>query len=424
MLDAGTHAERPALAGVRVVDWTHVLAGPYAGYLLGQMGADVIRVERADGGDITRTTALDERLGALELGEGFVMQGSGKRSIAIDARDAEARAALLALIAGADVLIENFRPGKLGALGLDPAALIERFPRLVVCSVTGFGQSGELSGRRAYDHVIQAASGIMAANRDEAGRPQRIGLPLIDYATGMQAALAVVAALHRRAQDAVAGVPRTRGEWLDVSMHEVALTISAPAYASHAVSGIERKASRATAFSGNPLSGTFDTAAGHLAIVCNTDAQSRAFVSAMRAAGEVATEVDALQAAVAQRDVEATHHWIAARLATRSAADWEAHFRAFEVPAAEVVSPAAAYDRAKGDAARWPRVRLDRADGRIVAVPGPGYGSTAPHPSTLAPPPLRGEHGRALLREVGVDDAAFDAMRARGAVYEPGSVAP
>lgn len=411
-------ASRPPLAGVRVVDWTHILAGPYAAYNLALLGAEVVRIERHDECDITRSTALDPALAALELGEGFVMQGAGKRSVALDARDPDARAAIARLIASADVLVENFRPGKLRALGFDPAELIRRYPDLVVCSLTGFGQSGPLAGRRAYDHVIQAASGVMGANRDAEGRPQRIGLPIIDYATGAQAALAILAALHRRWRDRAEGRPRARGEWLDVAMHEVALTLSAPAYASHAVSGIERKASRATAFSGNPLSGTFAAASGFLAIVCNSEAQSAAFLRAMRAAGIAEDDVLRLESLVLARDVEGTHAWLEPRLRARDAAAWEEHFRAHEVPAAEALAPSAAYDFAKRDATRWPEVRLDNADGRSVRVPGPGFGSSERLVPALSAPPLRGEHTSEVLREVGLDPATIEAMLARGAARQ------
>jgi len=187
------------LRGLRVLDWTHVLAGPFAAYNLALLGADVVRVERVDGTELIRDKGLDPQLAAAGLGESFVVQGSGKRSLAIDARDARARAALHALIARADVLVENFRPGKLRALGFDPAELVRRHPRLIVCSITGFGQAGASSGRRAYDHVVQAASGLMSANADADGVPQRVGFPIIDYAVGMQAALAVLAALARAA---------------------------------------------------------------------------------------------------------------------------------------------------------------------------------------------------------------------------------
>ena len=405
----------PPLQGLRVIDWTHILAGPYATYILALLGAEVIRIERHDECDITRSTALDPALGALELGEGFVMQGAGKKSVAVDARDPQIKRALAELIASADVLIENFRPGKLRALGFDPAALIAQHSGLIVCSLTGFGQSGPLSGRRAYDHVIQAASGLMAANSDTQGRPQRIGLPIIDYATGMQAALAILAALHRRSREREAGRPRTRGEWIDVAMHHVALTLSAPAYASHAVSGIERKATRATAFSGNPLSGTFATARGFVAVVCNSEAQTKAFLGAMLAFGVKREAVARLEGLVRARDVDGTHAWLEPVLLARAAAEWEAFFRDHEVPAAEALAPAAAYDAVKTDAALWPEVRLSNADNRRVRVPGAGFASSEPLMPTLGAPPLRGEHTREVLRAAGMDDATLEAAIARGA---------
>jgi len=157
-----------------VVDWTHILAGPFCGYQLALLGADVIRIERPDGDDMIRKSAADPVLGALGLGEAFVTQGGGKRSLAIDARDPRAKEILARLVARADVLIENFRPGKLAALGFDPAQLIVQHPRLVVCSITGFGPQ---STRRAYDHVVQAASGLMVANANAEGVPQRPAAP-------------------------------------------------------------------------------------------------------------------------------------------------------------------------------------------------------------------------------------------------------
>lgn len=420
MFDPTDGPDRPPLAGVRVIDWTHILAGPFTSYNLALLGAEVIRIERHDDCDITRSTVIDPALAALELGESFVIQGAGKKSIALDARDPDAKSAIASLIASADVLVENFRPGKLRALGFDPTELIQRHPDLVVCSLTGFGQKGPLATRRAYDHVIQAASGMMTANCDSEGRPQRIGLPIIDYATGSQAALAILAALHRRWLDRAEGRMRERGEWLDVALHGVALMLSAQAYASHAVSGIDRKPSRATALSGNPLSGTFATASGFLAIVCNSSAQSAAFLRAMRAAEVDEAEVSRLATMVLARDVEGTHKWLESTLLGRDATAWEEHFRAHEVPAAAVLTPSAAYDLAKVDNARWPAVQLTNADERWVRVPGPGFNSSERLIPALSAPPLRGEHTTEVLNGIGMDPATIEAMLVRGAARQAG----
>lgn len=411
---------RPPLAGVRVVDWTHILAGPYATYILTVLGAEVIRIERHDDCDIIRSTVQDPRLAGLELGEGFVMQAAGKKSVAVDARDPVVHAALARLIASADVLVENFRPGKLANLGFDPQELIDRHPELIVCSITGYGQTGERADRRAYDHVIQAASGLMVANADAHGRPQRIGLPIIDYATGMQAALGILVALQRRARDRLEGQSRQRGEWLDVAMHEVALTLSAQTFASHAVSGMARKTTRSTAFSGNPLSGTFATAKGYLAIVCNSEAQSNAFLRAMLADRVEAREVERLAHLVRERAVEGVHAWLAPVLARRNAGQWEEFFRAHEIPAAEALAPAAAYEAVKNDPTRWPEVELGNADGRKVHLPGAGFGSSLPLIPPLTAPPLRGEHTFEVLRGLGMDSQTLQLALARGVIRQPG----
>lgn len=406
----------PPLSGIRVVDWTHVLAGPYAAYNLALLGADVIRVERADAADIVRAKIQDPALAKLELGETFVMQSSGKRSIAVDARDKRAKRALQRLIGTADVLLENFRPGKLDSLGFAPQALIERHPRLIVCSISGFGQSGPLARRPAYDHVIQAMSGLMTANADAQGTPMRLGLPAIDYATGTQAALAILAALYRR--DAATNQTRVRGEWLDVSMLGVAMTLLAPAYAPHAVSGLARKTSRASAFSGNPLSGTFETAEGSIAFVCNTTAQTQTFLECLRDAGATDATLNSLAAHVKAREVDAVHACLAPLLRRRAAADWEVALTRFHIPASTVLSPAEAYDRARDDAAAWPRIRLDRVDGRCVSVPGPGFKSSETLTPSLTPPPSRGQHSRTILSELGFDEHEIAGMFADGAITD------
>ncbi len=405
-------------AGLRVLDWTHVLAGPFAAYQLALLGADVIRIERPGARDIVRDGGLDETLTALGLGEGFVMQGAGKRTLAIDARDPRGAQALHRLIAGADVLIENFRPGKLAALGFDPAELVRRHPRLVVCSITGFGQSGARAGRPAYDHAVQASSGFMAANQDADGRAQRLGFPAIDYATGQQAALAITAALLRR-ERALSSGTRIAGEWLDVSMQGSALTLLAPTYASWAVSGRERPRTRSTAYSGSPLSGTFETAAGMLALVCNSEAQARALPAALREAGVPDTLVAALVQAATARDVDTTQQLLGQAMAVADAARWEALFERHAIPSATVRTPLEAYDAARREhPAQWPEVTLDAADGRAVRVPGPGFASSLPLTVALRPPAQRGTHSRAVLREAGVTDAQIDAMIADGVVVQ------
>lgn len=405
-----TAAAAGPLAGLRVIDWTHVLAGPFAGYQLGLLGAEVIRVERADGDDLIRTKAADPALGALGLGEAFIAQGAGKRSLALDARDPRAQRALAALIAGADVLLENFRPGKLAALGFDPQALIERHPQLVVCSITGFGPGSSL---RAYDHVVQASSGFMAANADAAGKPQRVGFPVVDYAVGQQAAMAVMAALLRRGRTP----GRSRGEWLQVTMTGAALSLLAPVYAPPLISGITPPRSASTAFSGSPLSGTFEAADGHLALVCNAVDQAEGLMRALHEAGASATAVGPLLTAAKAGDVAAAQAILAELLRARATADWQARLAAHGVPATAVVE---ARDAARAAAPAWPQVSVPAPAGtRRVSVPGIGFASSEPLTVGLADPRRRGADTRALLAEAGLDADTIEAMLADGSASAP-----
>jgi len=412
-LPCDANAPAGPLTGLRVIDWTHVLAGPFTGYQLALLGAEVLRIERPDGDDLIRSKALDPALATQGLGEAFVAQGSGKRSLAIDARDPAARQALETLIASADVLLENFRPGKLAALGFDPAELICRHPRLVVCSITGFGPA---SDRRAYDHVIQAASGLMQANATAEGTPQRIGFPVVDYAVGQQGALAVMAALLRRERTAVG--KRVRGEWLQVSMMGAALTLMAPVFASELISGLKAPRSRSTAFSGSPLSGTFPVSDGHLAIVCNTRDQGDALMAALREAGMGQDLLQRLARAVAEGRVDEAQALMSVALVRADGATWVERFERHGVPVAMAVD---AMTAARSVCRGWPEVSLPLPDGqtRSVCVPGIGFQSTEPLTEKLLAPPLRGADTRALLGQAGLDTSTITALFEAGKAYEP-----
>ncbi|MCK9512536.1 MAG: CoA transferase [Pigmentiphaga sp.] len=405
--------DAPPLSGLTVVDWTHVLAGPVTSYNLAVLGARVIRIESVQGGDIIRMHSPDPALAAMEMGDAFVMQSAGKESLSIDANDSEARAILERLIARADVLVENFRPGKLAALGFDPQRLIRCYPQLIVCSVSGFGQQGEHAERPAYDHVIQAMSGMMDANADEQGNPRRFGSPLIDYATGMQATVAILAALARRSREE----SRECGEWLDVSLHSTALALLTPAYASHAVSGQARQRSRSTAFSGNPLSGTFATRDGFIAIVCNTRKQSGNFLRALRAAGLPRPQIDQLEEFVESGQVDSVHECLAKFLQQEPSCVWENRLIDVDVPVATVVSPAQAYDLAGGGPYFWPKVRVPGKTGTEVRVPGAGFSSSRTLTPELSAPPRRGEHSETILEELGMSEADIEGLQVRGAIH-------
>src|SRR6187549_2350445 len=206
--------------GIRVIDVTHVLAGPFAAYQLAILGADVIKVEHPDDPDQSRGAGTDKELNRRNMGTAFLTQASNKRSITLDLKQARDRDILKKLVATADVFVENYRPGAFDALGLGYEALAAINPRLIYASFSAFGQSGPRGRQTAYDHVIQATSGVMAMTGTKDVNPVKFGSPAIDYATGMTGAFALSAALFQREKTG-------RGQRIDMAMLDVAMILMA-----------------------------------------------------------------------------------------------------------------------------------------------------------------------------------------------------
>ena len=215
------------LAGIRVIEVAQNLAGPYCAQILGQLGADVVKVERPQGGDDTRGWGPPF---LEEAGSSYHAVNLGKRSVALDMKNAAELERLRALIDGADVLVQNLRPGSMEALGLDPPALMRKNPKLIYCSLWALGSVGPLKDNPGFDPMVQAFSGLMMMSGEPGGPPVRIGTQLLDHGTGMWAAIGVLAALLRRAATGRGGV-------VDTSLFETALGWWTIHYASYALSG-------------------------------------------------------------------------------------------------------------------------------------------------------------------------------------------
>lgn len=256
------------LEGIRVIDLTHVLAGPFATHQLCMLGADVIKIEKPGLGDQNRGLALRPELGGLA--PGFVAVNAGKRSMVVDLKTDEGRATIERLVATADVFVENFRPGKAARLGLTPARLQAINPKLIYCSISGWGQVGPHAGRPAYDHVIQAATGMMALQGDDPNAPpMKVGFPVVDMGAGMLAASAILAAL----------VVRARGDMtpivLDVSMVDASLMLMGSVAAGYWITGAAPARVGNRGFVGSPGADTFPTADGWISTAANTLKQFR-----------------------------------------------------------------------------------------------------------------------------------------------------
>ena len=206
-----------ALAGLKVIDVSRILGGPYCGQILGDHGADVIKVEPPQGDD-TRTWGPPFHQGTASYFRGLNRNKTGMR---LDLAKPEGREMLLGLLAGADVLIENFKTGTMERWGLGYEALAERFPRLVYCRVSGFGADGPMGGLAGYDAALQAQTGLMSVNGEVGGEPLRVGLPLIDMVTGLNAALGILMSLQERERSG-------RGQFVESALYDCGLSLLHP----------------------------------------------------------------------------------------------------------------------------------------------------------------------------------------------------
>lgn len=321
------------LEGYRVIDLTHVLAGPCATHHLRCLGAEVIKVERPGSGDAMRALAMQPELGGLS--PGFRALNAGKRSVVVDLTDPAGRRSVLDLASTADIFVENFRPGVARRFGLGPDDIRAVRPDVIYCSISGWGQSGENASRGAYDHVVQAATGMMMmqGDGDDAG-PMKVGFPVIDIATGISAAEAILAAVIRRLRG------DNRPITLDVSMIDSALALMSGTAATVLATGQAPGRVGNRGFVGSPGAETFATADGHISVAANTMAQ---FAALCRLLGRpelagppyvpAGLAGEAFLANVATEDLR---HALRDAFASASAADLETKLNAANVPAARV----------------------------------------------------------------------------------------
>lgn len=374
------------LTGYRVLDLTNVLAGPFCCHQLAHLGAEVIKVERPQGGDLARQLGADPELNRDFMGVSFLAQNAGKRSVTLDFKMEADREAFLALVADADVLVENFRPGVMQRLGLGFETLKAINPSLIYCAISGFGQDGPLANYPAYDQIIQGMAGVMSITGDADNAPYRVGYPLADTVGGLTAAMAINAALAEQ--------PR-KAHLIDISMLESVLATMGWAVSNLLVADKPPRPLGNDNVTASP-SGTFRTGDGLINIAANKQEQFEAICHLLE-------HPEWLQdARFAQRQARldnrrALSDCIEAALARETTEYWWPRLVEAGVPAGPVYSVA--------EALAHPQVRdrglIERFEessiGRPLDVVSGGYRFDGQAPRVASPPPRLGQDNATLL---------------------------
>ncbi|MGF6175315.1 CaiB/BaiF CoA transferase family protein [Ensifer sp. 4252] len=379
------------LDGLRILDLTNVLAGPYCAYQLALLGADVIKVETPLGGDLARQLGASAQLNAQGMGASFLAQNAGKRSIALDLKSETDKQHFLQLVATADALIENFRPGVMERLGFGYDTLKVVRPDLVYCAISGFGQDGPMRNNPAYDQIIQGLSGIMSITGTTETAPLRVGYPVADTLGGLFGAFAVVSALLRRSRSG-------EGAFLDVSMLECTLSALGWPVSNYLISGVEPAAMGNENMTAAP-SGSFVTGDGLLNIAANKQEQ---FVALCDEIGlpELANDPRFEKRDERKRRRGELKLLIEQALAQAPAVEWERRFNRRGIPAGRILTipQVLAEDQVIRRKLMTTFSASDGAD-RLTVVRG-GFLVDGESPVPSRRPPRLGEQTAEILAEI------------------------
>jgi formyl-CoA transferase len=399
---------RPPFTGLRVVDLTTVLSGPFCTYQLALMGAEVIKVEQPPAGDMSRTLGSDADLNQRRMGAMFLAQNAGKKSITLNLKVPGAAGVFRRLAATADVVVENFRPGVMDRLGLGAARLRKGHPALVYCAISGFGQDGPYRDNPAYDQIIQGLSGAMSTTGEPDSPPYRAGYPVGDTAGGMAAAFAIASALFQRERTG-------RGQVIDVALLDTMLVMLGWVASDALIAGVSpRRAGNDNTI--NSPSGAFRAADGFLNIAANSQAQYEALCRAL-GRPELIADPRFVDRPTRLANRAALREALERDLARRGALEWERLLSAAGVPAGRVRT----VGEALGDSHVRERGLLRRFAGaqgvaRAFDILTTGYRFAGTPWGGAEPPPALGQHTEALLKELGYGKGEIAALKTAGAI--------
>lgn len=384
-----------ALKNTKVIDVTHVLAGPFCTYQLALLGADVLKIESPTEPDCARGRGPDDVANAAGLGLNYQVQGGNKRALALDLADPEGRDIFLTLVRDADVLVENYATGALAKLGLDYHVLSDINPALVHCSLSGYGDTGPEAETGAYDNVIQATSGTIGQC---GGR--KPGVSFIDYSTGYSAAFAVTSALLQRVQTG-------RGCHISVSMLEVAMQMMSPEVAAAQHPSDTKRSKEAGIM-------TYQTLDGRLTLGVFRPLQYRKFATVL---ADMGTAVPLLDKIRTWQNVWSIPSETKARLEeifrTQSSAFWVQRLRAADLPAEPVKTLSEAVQSPQLSARTY--FQPNPKDAKAT-LPLTAFRMSEGGPALSSAPPRHGEHSAEVLREIGLNEDQIEALFEKGVV--------
>jgi len=391
------------LKGVRVLDLTNVLAGPFATLHLALLGADVIKIERPGSGDLARKLGNLPELNEQLMGTSFLAQNSNKKSVTLNTKSAEGKEIFKKLVKTADVLVENFRPGVMGRLGLDYDVLKEINPRLIYCAISGFGQTGPDALKPAYDQIIQGLSGEMAVNGDERLNPLRTGFPVCDTVGGLNGAFAIMAALYHRERTG-------EGQLIDIAMLDSIMPLMGWVAANLLIGKRKPVPMGNDNFTAAP-SGVFRTRDGHINIAANKQEQWESVCDALGVI-ELKTDPRFQERDARKQNRKELTPLLELKLTEHGTKDWVELLNAKNVPCGEILS--------LEDALKQPQIKHRQA---LKDVPVEGIGTiplftlTAKFERTpgdiTSPPPRLSAHTEEVLAGIGVTQEEIDALKTK-----------
>jgi len=380
------------LSGVRILDLTNVLAGPFATLHLALLGAEVIKIENPKDGDLARKLGIVPGLNEQLMGTSFLAQNANKKSMTLNTKTPEGKEIFKKLVKTADVLVENFRPDVMDRLGLGYKVLSEINPRLVYCAISGFGQTGPDAFKPAYDQIIQGLSGVMAINGDERLNPLRAGFPVCDTVGGLNAAFAVMAALYHRERTG-------EGQFIDVAMLDSIMPLMGWVAANLLIGGQQPVLMGNDNFTAAP-SGTFKTKDGYINIAANKQEQWESLCDVL-GLPELKTDPRFEKRDIRKKNRKLLTPLVEAKLSERPTAEWVERLNDQDVPSGAILG--------LGEALEQPQVK-HRGILKEVEAPGLGtlklFGLSALFEKTpgalTEPPPRLSAHTVDVLASLGI----------------------